>query len=75
MCDYAGKNEQIKKAVLRMHLTSNGCVTIRREVLTYSRVRSAFAAACALPLDVIYILKTAFCIYICGNHCKTFCKL
>ena len=43
-----------------MHLTSNGCVTIRREMLTYSRVRSAFAAACALPLDVIYILKKAF---------------
>ena len=31
-----------KKAVLKMHLTLNDCVSIRFKMLTYSRVRSAF---------------------------------
>jgi len=41
-----------------MHLTSNGCVVPRIEMLTYYRVRSAFNPRDALPLNVIYNFET-----------------
>jgi hypothetical protein len=37
-----------------MHLTPNGCVTNRFEMLEYYRVCSTFESVCALPLGVIY---------------------
>ena len=43
-----------KKAILKMHLTPNGCVKNRFEMLEYYRVCSAFESVFALPLDVIY---------------------
>jgi hypothetical protein len=41
-----------------MHLTSNGCLVGRIEMLTYSRVRSAFNPRDALPLIVIGNFET-----------------
>ncbi len=42
------------KAVLKMHLTPNGCVINRFEMLEYYRVCSTFESVYALPLSVIY---------------------
>ncbi len=42
------------KAVLKMHLTANGCVINRFEMLEYYRVCSTFESVYALPLSVIY---------------------
>jgi len=39
---------------------SDGCVTSRFKMLTYSRVRSAFEATQALPSNMICGLKTRF---------------
>jgi hypothetical protein len=49
-----------KKAVLKMHLTPNGCVAIRFKMLTYSVYAPLLNRIDALPLSVIYIFKTAF---------------
>jgi len=49
-----------KKAVLKMHLTLNGCVAIRFKMLTYSVYAPLLSRIDALPLNVTYIFKTAF---------------
>ena len=54
-----------KKAVLKLHLTPNGCVAIRLIMLTYSVYAPLLIRIDALPLNVIYIFKTVF-----GNSSK-----
>ena len=49
-----------KKAVLKMHLTLNGCVAIRFKMLTYCVYAPRLNQIDALPLNVTYIFKTAF---------------
>jgi hypothetical protein len=41
------------EVVSKPHLRPNGCVAPRIEMLTYSRVRSAFNSRDALPLSLI----------------------
>jgi len=49
-----------KKAVLKMHLTLNGCVAIRFKMLTYFVYAPLLNRIDALPLNVTYIFKKAF---------------
>ena len=50
------------EAATKMHLTPNGGVAPKIEMLTYWRVRSAFNFRAALPLSVIYYFCDSFVI-------------
>ena len=56
------KMGEILKLASKPHLTANGCVVPRIEMLTYERVRSAFNPLDALPLTVIWGFEANFTI-------------
>jgi hypothetical protein len=49
-----GVSSHYLEVVSKPHLRLNGCVVPRIEMLTYSRVRSAFNSRNALPLNLIW---------------------